>query len=137
MGAKFILSNIPLTCFPSDNKLDSLPLRKRIAIKKQLKFEAEMLTFEWLRFHHIKRSRLSKQSPFFTVPVETLLVVYLKQGNTLDVHNLSIKHFLDQIVSMGIIADDSVKYVTRSVAEFGGYNKLSSFANFQISEVEK
>ena len=134
---KFSLINVPLSCFPSDNKLDSMPLKKRISIKKQLKFDAEILTKEWLRFHRIKLSSLSKSNPLLKSQAQTVLTVYLKQGSTLDIHNLSIKHFLDQIVSMGIISDDSVKYVPKSVAEFGGYNKLSSFANFELLEIEK
>ena len=131
---KFILTT-PLDCFPSDNALDSMPRRQRIAIKKTLKESAQILTLSWLSKNKIKPNSLSKSKPLFAKPVRIILTVYLKNKKTLDVHNLSLKHFLDQLVAMRIVADDSIKEIPVAVARFGGFVKAESFAEFEIEEI--
>lgn len=132
---KFILTT-PLTCFPSDNALDSMPRRERFAIKRTIKDAAHILTLSWLSRNKIRSNSLSKAKPLFSAPVRIILTVYLKKGRTIDVHNLSIKAFLDQLVQMRIIADDSIKEIPEAVARFGGFVKKQSFAEFEIEEIK-
>jgi hypothetical protein len=125
----------PPCCFPSDNVLDAMNRRDRIAIKNKLKQDAQILTLEWLGKNKISKAHLSKEKPLFVNPVRLTLTVYLIRNKRLDVHNLSIKHFLDQLVSMHILADDSVKEIPEVIARFGGYvNK--SFTEFELEEIE-
>ena len=130
----FIL-NAPLSCFPSDNVLDSMNRRERIAIKHKLKSDAMVLALGWLEQNKISRKHLSREKPLFRQPVRLTLTVYLKPKQRLDVHNLSIKHFLDSLVEMFILADDSVKEIPVVVAKFGGYTK-KSYAEFEIEEIK-
>jgi hypothetical protein len=131
---KFILT-APLSSFPSDNALDAMPRQQRIAIKKSLKQEAQILTLQWLRGNKIKPSSIGKEKPLFPCCVRLVLCVYLKTGSTIDIHNLSIKHFLDQIVSMGIVKDDSVREIPECKAVFGGWVKEKSYAEFSLEEI--
>lgn len=131
---KFILET-PLEYFPSDNHLDSLGRKERIAIKKTLKEAAQIYALSWLTKNKIKSNSLTKSKPLFQKPVRVILRVYLKKGTTLDVHNLSIKHFLDQLVAMRIVADDSIKEIPEAVARFGGFIEKRSYAEFEFEEI--
>ena len=135
MPVIFVLKT-PITCFPSDNFLDSLPRRERIAIKKTIKQEAQILTLSWLVRNKIKPNSISKQNPLLTKKAKSVLRIYLKKGTTLDPSNLSIKSFLDQVVKMGIIKDDSEKFLPESLSTFVGYVNGKSYAEFEIREIE-
>jgi hypothetical protein len=127
----------PLSCFPSDNKLDAMPRRDRIAIKSKLKHDAFVLGLAWLSKRKIKPNSLNKKSPLFNAPVRLKLTVYLAKGMTCDLTNLSEKSFLDQIVAMGIIADDSVKHIPECVTKFGGWQSGGSYAEFTLEVIGK
>ncbi len=124
-----------LVSFPSDNLLDSMSRRERIAVKKSIRQMAYLEVRGWLRKNKIRRDSLTKTNPLFENPVRTVLKIYVRQSKRIDVHNLSIKHFLDQIVEMHIIADDSIKQVPESVAAVGGFVAKDEFAEFIIEEI--
>jgi hypothetical protein len=125
------LLNCPLTCFPSDNKLDAMPRRERIAVKKILKNDAKILALDWSNKHNV---RFNRNRLLFKNPCLATLRIYLKPSKRLDVHNLSIKHFLDQLVYMGVVFDDSMKHIPKFTAEFAGYAK-QDYAEFELKEL--
>lgn len=126
----------PLSCFPSDNVLDAMPRRERIAVKSKLKQDAQALALQWLMKRRYKPAMITRKEPLFRAPVRLTLRVFLAKGRTLDVHNLSIKHFLDQIVKMGVVADDSIKYIPECVAAFGGYLPAGGYAEFTLEVIQ-
>lgn len=124
----------PVRCFPSDNTLDSLPLKERIAIKKFIREAAFTLTLEWMKSNNVKRWNLTPHKPFFVGRAELNLIVTYNDNRRRDIHNLSIKHFLDQVVAMNIIKDDSIEFIPRVVFSCGGKAELS-YAEFSLTEI--
>lgn len=112
-----------------------MPRRKRIGIKNLIKREAFGLCVEWLQARGMKKCSISKEKPLFRSPVRVVLKIYLNQSKTLDVHNLSIKHFLDELVSMGVLIDDSEKFIPEAAQRFCGYVKTKGYCEFLIEEI--
>lgn len=126
----------PLSCFPSANELDSMKRRERIAIKRKLKDDAHALALHWLMKRRIKPASINRREPLIKAPVRLRLTVFLAKGRTCDLDNLSVKHFVDKLVSMGIIADDSIRFIPEVVHCFGGFLPAGGYAEFCFEVME-
>lgn len=123
MNFKLITS---IEAFPSDNKLYKARLKDELRLKRVIKKEAQILTLQWLRENQIRFTE-----PFLFHRAEIILTVYYTDERRRDLHNLSVKSFVDQLVSMSIIADDSIKFIPKTSFVYGG-KADKSYAVFEL-----
>jgi hypothetical protein len=123
-----------IQAFPSDNELDSMSRTDRISVKRKIKDEIAILVYQALRKARVSPSP-TKTRPLFKGPVEAILTVYYSDAKKRDVHNLSIKHALDQLVLKHIIPDDDYTVIPRATIVYGGRRAKPS-AVFQLIPIQ-
>ncbi len=131
MARKHLKIICSVELFPSDNKIDGGRLQDRIKLKNSIKRDAVILACKWC----VDNKFLFNGKPMFEGQAEVTLTVFYKDKRRRDIHNLSIKTFLDQIVNYGFIADDNIDFIPKTTLCFGGYTDKESYAVFEIKEL--